>query len=177
MRQKALLAGITFAVAVAGACSAGDSHGTADRKGSAGSNAARKTDAATNTATPNGAKQPDGHGHEVASSASDVPAFVTDTAALKSLPPTLAPEKFTGKQRLGYQAAAAIPRTIAQLPCYCHCDKGFGHKSLHSCFVDDHAAHCAVCLDEALLAYQLEKEQKLKPDQIREYIIGQYAAK
>ena len=49
------------------------------------------------------------------------------------------------------------PQLIAQLPCYCYCDRGFGHKSLHSCFVDDHAAQCAVCVDEALLAYNLQK--------------------
>ena len=69
-----------------------------------------------------------------------------------------------------------IPRTIAQLPCYCHCDKGFGHKSLYTCFEDDHAAHCAVCVDEALLAYRLEKDEKLKPEQIRERIIAHYSA-
>ncbi len=93
------------------------------------------------------------------------------------MPPTLPPQQFTGKQRLGYEAVRAIPETIAQLPCYCHCDEGFGHKSLHSCFVDDHAAHCAVCIDEALMAYKMEKEEKLKPEQIRERIIAYYGAR
>ncbi len=105
-----------------------------------------------------------------------MPAFQIDPASLKSLGPTLTAEKFSGKQRAAYQAVKEIPRTIAQLPCYCHCDKGFGHKSLHTCFVDDHAAHCAVCVDEALLAYRLEKEEKLKPEQIRERIIAQYSS-
>jgi hypothetical protein len=62
------------------------------------------------------------------------------------------------------------------LPCYCHCDEGFGHKSLHSCFVDDHASHCAVCVDEALLAYKLQTEGGLTPEQIRERIVAQYSA-
>jgi hypothetical protein len=40
--------------------------------------------------------------------------------------------------------------------------------------VDDHAAHCAVCVEEALLAYKLQKEERLTPAQIRERIIAQY---
>ncbi len=81
--------------------------------------------------------------------------------ANRVLRPTLEPEKFTGPTRDAYRAVKEIPVTIAQLPCYCHCDEGFGHKSLYSCFEDDHAAHCAVCVNEALLALKLEKEQKL----------------
>jgi hypothetical protein len=42
--------------------------------------------------------------------------------------------------------------------------------------VDDHAAHCAVCVDEALLAYRLHKEQQLSPEQIRDLIIAEYSA-
>jgi hypothetical protein len=45
-----------------------------------------------------------------------------------------------------------------------------GHKSLYSCFEDDHAAHCAVCVNEALLAYKLEKEGKMTTAQIRDRI-------
>lgn len=117
-------------------------------------------------------RQADPHG--VGAVAGLVPAYQTDAASLKSLPPTLDPQKFTGRRREGYEAVRAIPETIAQLPCYCHCDRGFGHKSLHSCFVDDHGANCSICLEEALLAYRLQKEEKLKPEQIRERIIAQY---
>jgi len=116
----------------------------------------------------------DPHGHD--HSPSRVPAFQTDAASLKSLRPTLSPEKFSGKTSAAYRVAKEIPQTIAQLPCYCHCDEGYGHKSLYSCFEDDHAAHCAVCVDEALLALRLEKVEKLKPEQIRERIIAQYSA-
>jgi hypothetical protein len=102
-----------------------------------------------------------------------VPAFeVAPTRA--SLGPTLDPERFTGLTRDAYRAVKEIPVTIAQLPCYCHCDQGFGHKSLYSCFEDDHAAHCAVCVNEALLALRLEREQKMTPAQIREQIVAQY---
>jgi len=122
------------------------------------------------------------HNHQAAepaapshSSHASVPAFqpASDT---KSLAPTLAPSEFFGKAREAYAAAKVIPETLAQLPCYCHCDRGFGHKSLHTCFVDDHASHCAVCVDEALLAYKLQKEDKMSPEKIRELIIAKYSA-
>ncbi len=121
-------------------------------------------------ATPN----LDAHGHD--HSVARVPAFQTDELSLKTLGPTLAPEKFVGKTREAYLAVRAIPKTIAQLPCYCECDRGFGHKSLYSCYEDDHASHCAVCVDEVLLAYRLQKQEKLTPEQIRERIIAQYSA-
>jgi hypothetical protein len=159
------------------ACTATDEHGAA-RKPAARSQASQQ---AAVRATPEdvpvrgGARRDEhGHTHDVTG---EVPAFVTSASELRLLPATLAPEKFAGKQRLGYEAVREIPRTIAQLPCYCHCDKGFGHKSLHSCFVDDHAAHCAVCIDEALMAYKMEKEDKLTPEQIRERIVAHYSAK
>jgi hypothetical protein len=115
------------------------------------------------------------HSPASASAAKNIPAFFQVAPSKSSLAPTLEPEQFTGPTREAYRAVRQIPVTIAQLPCYCHCDKGFGHKSLYSCFEDDHAAHCAVCVNEALLALQLEKEQKLTPAQIRETIVEQYS--
>lgn len=112
--------------------------------------------------------------HNHSPSASHVPAFQTASQARK-LAPTLTPAQFMGKTRDAYLVAQEIPQTLAQLPCYCHCDESFGHKSLQTCFVDDHAAHCAVCVDEALLAYRLQKEQKLTPEQVREIIIEKYS--
>lgn len=103
-----------------------------------------------------------------------IPAYHEHAPSLTSLGPTLEPEQFTGLTRAAYRAVREIPQTIAQLPCYCHCDRGMGHKSLYSCFEDDHAAHCAVCVNEALLALKLEKEGKLTPAQIRDRIVQQY---
>lgn len=126
--------------------------------------------------TPATAQSHDGHDHPPATSGvKNVPAFLTTPPSRASLAPTLDPERFTGATREAYRAVRQIPVTIAQLPCYCYCDQGFGHKSLYSCFEDDHAAHCAVCVNEALLALTLEKEQKLTPAQIRERIVAQYA--
>jgi hypothetical protein len=125
-------------------------------------------------AMPTPARQTPAQDHSHPHNTKRVPAFeVAPTRA--SLGPTLDPERFTGTTRDAYRAVRQIPTTIAQLPCYCHCDEGFGHKSLYSCFEDDHAAHCAVCVNEALLALMLEKDQKLTPVQIRERIVAQYA--
>jgi Protein of unknown function with PCYCGC motif len=135
--------------------------------------ASRKTPAPPQQAAAPQKAADDPHSH---SHGDEVPSFETDAVALKKLAPTLSPALFNGKQREGYEVAQAIPRTLAQLPCYCHCDRGFGHKSLHTCFVDDHAAHCAICIDEALLAYRLETKDKLTPAQIRERIVAQYSS-
>ena len=115
------------------------------------------------------------HPKPVQSHATRVPAF-QNVSEVNKLAPTLPPAEFFGKTREAYIVAQKIPQTLAQLPCYCECDRGFGHKSLHTCFMDDHASHCAVCVDEALLAYKLQQEDKLTPEQVRERIIAQYSA-
>lgn len=103
-----------------------------------------------------------------------IPAYQS-IAETSKLGPTLAPEQFIGKTREAYKVAKQIPATLAQLPCYCECDRGYGHKSLHSCFEDEHAAHCVVCVDEALLAYQLQTREKMTPEQVRQQIIETYS--
>ncbi|HET6974869.1 MAG TPA: CYCXC family (seleno)protein [Pyrinomonadaceae bacterium] len=113
--------------------------------------------------------------HEHARTAKTIPAHFEAAPSKSSLGPTLDPGQFSGITRDAYRAAREIPVTLAQLPCYCHCDKGFGHKSLYSCYEDDHASHCDVCVREALLALKLEKEQKMTPAQIRDTIVAQYS--
>ena len=123
---------------------------------------------ATQTPAPN-------HEHSPGTTAKTIPAHFEVPPSKSSLGPTLNPESFTGITRDAYRAAREIPVTLAQLPCYCHCDQGFGHKSLYSCFQDEHASHCDVCVREALLALKLEKEQKMTPAQIRDAIVAQYS--
>jgi hypothetical protein len=112
---------------------------------------------------------------EATHSHASVPAYQSE-AELGKLQPTLPAANFFGRAREAYAVAKEIPETLAQLPCYCHCDRSFGHKSLHTCFIDDHAAHCAVCVDEALLAYRLQKEEKKTPEQVRDIIIEKYSS-
>jgi|SRR6185295_18732238 len=119
------------------------------------------------------APAPSSHDHPT--TAQTIPAHFEVPPSKSSLGPTLDPNGFNGITRDAYRAAREIPVTLAQLPCYCHCDRGFGHKSLYSCFEDEHASHCDVCVREALLALKLEKEQKMSPAQIRDTIVAQYS--
>ena len=123
------------------------------------------------TASP--AAHTNSHVQSPETSAKRVPAFYETPPS--TLPPTLAPDKFTGKTFAAYKAVREIPSTIAQLPCYCYCDEAHGHKSLHSCYETEHASGCAVCVDEVLMAYQLEKQKGLKPSEIRKLIVEKYS--
>jgi hypothetical protein len=124
------------------------------------------------TQTQNAA-HPAEHPAAASSEAKAIPAHYESEPARISLAPTLDPEKFTSKTRDAYRIVRDAPQLIAQLPCYCYCDRGFGHKSLHSCYVDEHAAHCAVCVDEVLKAYDMQK-RGLSPQQIRDQIVAEY---
>lgn len=104
-----------------------------------------------------------------------VPAHFEKEQNLSSLGPSLDPARFDGPTRAGYQVAREIPQTLAQIPCYCYCDRGMGHKSLFSCFKDMHAASCDICVSEALEVLQLQKDKKLTPAQIRKQIVAEYA--
>ena len=92
------------------------------------------------------------------------------------LPPILPADALWGPefqypyQAHAYALAAKIPNVIYQQPCYCHCDRSAGHKSLRSCFEDTHGAECGTCLRELYYAYQQTKAGKT-PKQIREGII------
>ena len=101
-----------------------------------------------------------------------IPAHFTEPPDIKSLPPTLDPADFKDKVREAYQAAKDHPQLLAQLPCFCYCDT-IGHKSLHSCYEDDHSTGCTVCIDSALTARQLSKEGK-GAKEIRDTLIARY---
>lgn len=74
--------------------------------------------------------------------------------------PTLSPLNYTGTTAVAYQAAREIPEILDSLYCYCECAKHSGHKSLLSCYVDEHAVNCDICIDEAVMAYDLHKQGK-----------------
>lgn len=112
------------------------------------------------------------HMHEFAAKGR-VPAYFESPPDIRTLKQTLTPEIFSGNKRLAYQAAKEIPQTLAQLPCYCHCDRGEGHKSLHSCFESEHGENCGICIGEALMAYKLQK-QGVAVSEIRKQIVNAY---
>lgn len=105
-----------------------------------------------------------------------IPAYFKDAASIpKPLLPTLSPDNFSNEEvKQAYRVAKEIPETLAQLPCYCFCDRSFGHESLHSCYESDHSSGCSTCMDEAMLAYKLQKEQGMKPDQIRNIVMEKF---
>jgi len=54
--------------------------------------------------------------------------------------PVVPPARFVGQTAVAYNIAQAFPDVLDQLYCYCGCDRSLGHKSLLSCFTDDHGA-------------------------------------
>jgi hypothetical protein len=82
------------------------------------------------------------------------------------LPPILGREQLWGAnaqylfQSHAYELAAKIPAVLHQQPCYCYCDRGMGHNSLHSCFEVAHGAQCSVCLKELYYSYSMNKKGK-----------------
>ncbi|SEF72443.1 Protein of unknown function with PCYCGC motif-containing protein [Bryocella elongata] len=106
--------------------------------------------------------------------ASDVPAY-HPAAPSAAMPPLmhgtqLSGEYFThGYQVTSYKMAASVERVLWQEPCYCRCDRGMGHKSLHSCFEVTHGAACSTCMKEAAYTYQETKKGR-SPAQIRDAI-------
>ncbi len=82
------------------------------------------------------------------------------------LPPILTRDELWGPnanfpyQTHAYELAAKIPKVLYQQPCYCYCDRGMGHTSLHSCFSGTHGAECGTCLKELYYTYTMYKKGK-----------------
>jgi len=87
---------------------------------------------------------------------------------------TLDPNQFTGPAKQAYQVAEKHPALLAQLHCYCGCDKIYGHQSLLDCYRGDHGSRCEICIGEALMAEQLS-EQGSPVQQIRDALRRNYA--
>lgn len=108
----------------------------------------------------------------------------TESAANKRIPPyyenpdsvvlepTLDPVSVPPEAQAAYRVAKDKPKLLAQLPCFCYCDR-FGHGSLQYCFVSTHAMVCDICMKEALEADQLQNQGMSAAD-IRSAIIAKY---
>jgi len=86
---------------------------------------------------------------------------------------TLDPDLFEGPVREAYKVARAHPKLLAQLHCYCGCDKVEGHKNLLDCFRDTHGGRCEICVGEVLMARRMY-EQGDTIEQIRDAIHARY---
>ena len=70
-----------------------------------------------------------------------IPAHFSNLADARPLPAVLDPKQFTDPSVVkAYRYAKEIPEIFSQQPCYCNCDKGFGHRSLLDCFATNHGA-------------------------------------
>ena len=83
-----------------------------------------------------------------------------DPGQLIETPPVLTSALFTGKASLAYKYAAEIPEVIDNQFCYCYCKKNHGHKTLLTCFTNEHGSKCDTCIEEVLYAYELHKQGK-----------------
>jgi hypothetical protein len=86
--------------------------------------------------------------------------------------------------RQAYQFAAANPKILQQIPCYCGCG-AIGHTSNYACYVsgqnadgslvfDAHALGCSICVDITQDSMRLLGQGKTAPE-IRSYIDNNYA--
>ncbi|HTR62890.1 MAG TPA: CYCXC family (seleno)protein [Candidatus Binataceae bacterium] len=106
------------------------------------------------------------------------PADATSSAssagdAGETLRATLDPNMFKGDVREAYEVARKDPALLAQLHCYCGCDKTEGHRSLLDCYRDKHGSTCAICVGEAREAEQLAR-QGMPVEQIRDSLRARY---
>jgi len=95
-------------------------------------------------------------------------------ATAKAKRVTLDPARFTGAARQAYEVAEKNPALLAELHCYCGCDKEIGHQNLLDCYRDEHGGHCPICTGEALEAAKLADEG-LPVEQIRRVLRDHYA--
>jgi len=64
--------------------------------------------------------------------------------------------------REAYAAARAIPSVMDKLFCYCYCEANprFNHNNLLTCFTNDHASQCDVCISQAMTAKEMTEKGK-----------------
>ncbi len=66
-----------------------------------------------------------------------------------------------------YEAAKKYPDTMDRIHCFCECKESprEHHKTLLTCFTNEHAAGCGICQHEALMAAKL-KEQGASDEEV-----------
>ncbi len=86
---------------------------------------------------------------------------------------TLDPAMFSGRTREAYEAAKEVPEVLAQVPCYCGCMSGFGHRNNLDCFHDEHGVECTMCQSIALDSRDMYKNG-FDIERIRQVIKDRY---
>jgi hypothetical protein len=119
--------------------------------------------------------------------AGDSPRTPAQAPALQSAPSTQAtadaaginkvldPAGFTDPRvREAYTAAKQYAHVLESIYCYCRCKENIGHRALVECFETDHAEHCDVCMNEAVIAARMTKDGR-NPTEIQKAIDALYA--
>lgn len=88
--------------------------------------------------------------------------------------PVLPYSQFSGKTATAYRYAAETPEVVDRQFCYCYCEKNFGHKTLLTCFTDDHGAKCGICQNEAIRAHEL-LQQGVSMEEIKKTIDAEFS--
>jgi Protein of unknown function with PCYCGC motif len=102
--------------------------------------------------------------------AEQVPAYHAQ-APQGELPATMNPDLFPDPVvQNAYAVAAKIKTALYQQPCYCHCDRSQGHKSLFDCFASKHGSGCGTCIYEDFYTFEQLNKGKTAA-QIRAAII------
>ncbi len=83
------------------------------------------------------------------------------------LDPNLFAKGYEPDVKPAYEVARKYPDMLDRIHCFCECKESprERHKTLLTCFTNEHAAGCGICLREALLAAKL-KDQGASDDQV-----------
>src|SRR5688572_26667474 len=101
-----------------------------------------------------------------------VPATQADAAGVNKV---LDPSGFSDPRvRHAYEAAKKYAHVLESIYCYCRCKENIGHRALVECFETDHASHCDVCMNEAIMTARMTAEGKT-PKEIQKAIDAYYA--
>ena len=76
--------------------------------------------------------------------------------------------------RDAYTAAKKYALVLESIYCYCKCKENIGHRALVECFETEHASHCDVCMNEAIIAARMTEQGK-NPKEIQKAIDAYYA--
>ena len=105
--------------------------------------------------------------------AQSTPAAVAPDAA--SVNKVLDPTRFSDERvRKAYEAAKQYAHILENIYCYCRCKENIGHRALVECFETEHASHCEVCMNEAIITARMTADGKT-PQEIQKAIDAYYA--
>ncbi|GMT42960.1 MAG: hypothetical protein IEMM0002_1371 [bacterium] len=82
---------------------------------------------------------------------------------------------YKGRVAQIYQWAEEVPQAYDALYCYCRCsdNPNLKHKTLLTCYTNDHASKCNICLKEGQMAWEMT-QKGMSPKEIRVEVDSYY---